>query len=51
MAALSFSWYAAIAALLGGARMRVVYGRARRWIEGFAGLVFVGFGLRIMVAR
>ena len=51
MADISFSWYALVALLLGGAGAAAVYARCRRWLDAFAGACYLFFGLRLVMVR
>jgi threonine efflux protein len=47
----SFAWFALVAAFFALPAMRRGYLRLARWIDGFAGAVFVAFGLHLILAR
>ena len=51
MVAISVAWYAAVACLLTTRPMASAYARAARWVDRVAGVVFVGFGARILLER
>lgn len=47
----TFAWFALVAGLFALPAMRRGYLRAAHWIDGFAGVVFVLFGLRLVLGR
>ena len=47
----TFAWFALVAAFFALPAMRRGYLRLARWIDGFAGAVFVAFGLHLILAR
>jgi threonine efflux protein len=47
----TFAWFALVAAVFALPSMRRGYLRLARWIDGFAGAVFVAFGLHLLFAR
>ena len=47
----TFAWFALVAACFALPAMRRGYLRLARWIDGFAGAVFVAFGLHLILAR
>jgi threonine/homoserine/homoserine lactone efflux protein len=47
MMAISIVWYVIVAAALSRAHTASGYRRWRRWIDAGAGLIFVGFGLKL----
>ena len=47
----TFAWFALVAAFFALPAMRRGYLRLARWIDGFAGAVFVAFGLHLIFAR
>ena len=47
----TFAWFALVAAFFALPAMRRCYQRLTRWIDGFAGAVFVAFGLHLILAR
>jgi threonine efflux protein len=47
----TFLWFSTVAAFFALPSMRRVYLRLSRWIDGFAGAVFVLFGLHLVLAR
>ena len=51
MASLSAGWYALVACLFSRERCADLYRRSRHWIDRGAGLVFIGFGLRLASQR
>ncbi len=51
MAVLSIIWYAAVAWLFSNARFTGLYRRSRRWIDRFAGAIFIAYGVRLAVDR
>jgi threonine/homoserine/homoserine lactone efflux protein len=51
MMAISAAWYGVVASALGRARMVRRYRRCRRWIDAIAGMVFVGFGMKLALSE
>ncbi len=51
MAVLSIIWYAAVAWFYSNARFTGLYQRGRRWIDRFAGAIFIAYGVRLAVDR
>jgi RhtB (resistance to homoserine/threonine) family protein len=51
MAALSITWYAAVACLFSTGRFTAFYRRGRLWIDRSAGFVFIAFGTRLALDR
>lgn len=51
MIAISGAWYSAVALTLGGVSMFRSYRRFRRWIDAVAGMVFVGFGMKLALSE
>jgi threonine efflux protein len=51
VAAIAFVWYCLIAMFLSIQPIERAYARARHWIEGIAGALFIGFGVRLVAAR
>jgi threonine efflux protein len=47
----TFAWFALVAAFFALPAMRRGYLRLARWIDGFAGAVFIAFGLHLILAR
>jgi len=47
----TFAWFTLVAAFFALPAMRRGYLRLARWIDGFAGAVFVAFGLHLVLAR
>jgi threonine efflux protein len=47
----TFAWFALVAAFFALPAMRRGYLRLARWIDGFAGAVFLAFGLHLILAR
>ena len=47
MALISIVWYTLIAYIFSIDHFRAVYSRARRWIDRVAGVIFIGFGIRL----
>ncbi|WP_345786379.1 LysE family transporter [Pinirhizobacter sp.] len=47
----TFVWFAVVAAIFGLPAIRRGYLRARRWIDGAAGAVFIAFGLTLVFDR
>lgn len=47
----AFAWFALLAACLALPALRRAYLRAARWIDGFAGVVFIAFGLHLILGR
>jgi threonine/homoserine/homoserine lactone efflux protein len=50
MIAISGAWYGAVALTLGGVDMVRSYCRFR-WIDAVAGMVFVGFGMKLALCE
>jgi RhtB (resistance to homoserine/threonine) family protein len=50
MAAISCGWYTLVAFVFSFQTFRKVYQRFMRWIEGLAGIVFAGFGVKLVVS-
>lgn len=46
MTTMSWSWYAIVAVLFSSSRVTRLYQRFQLWIDRFAGLVFIGFGIK-----
>ncbi len=51
MVTISVFWYAAVACLVSTAGMAAAFLRLRRWIDRLAGVVFMGFGARLVLER
>jgi threonine/homoserine/homoserine lactone efflux protein len=51
MIVISTVWYGAVAWTLGGPGMVRGYRLVRRWIDAVAGVVFVGFGVKLAVSE
>lgn len=51
MATISIAWYAAVACFFSTPRFTGFYRRSGRWIERFAGLIFIAFGARLVADR
>lgn len=51
MLAISLSWYSLLAWMLSGRRGAVAYSRGQLWIDRCAGVVFIGFGVRLATGR
>lgn len=47
----TFAWFTLVAAFFALPAMRHGYLRLARWIDGFAGAIFVAFGLHLILAR
>ena len=46
----TFLWFGFVALVFGMENLRRGYRKAARWIDGFAGILFVGFGLSLIAA-
>jgi threonine/homoserine/homoserine lactone efflux protein len=51
MTILSITWYTAVAYVFSTPRCAGLYQRGQRWIDRFAGMVFMAFGARLVVGR
>ena len=51
MMGISTAWYIAVALMFGRASMVGSYRRCRRWIDAVAGMIFIGFGLKLALAE
>jgi threonine/homoserine/homoserine lactone efflux protein len=51
MIAISGAWYGAIASTLAGVSVFRSYRRFRHWIDAVAGMVFVGFGIKLALSE
>jgi threonine/homoserine/homoserine lactone efflux protein len=51
MIAISGAWYGAIASTLAGVSLFRSYRRFRHWIDAVAGMVFVGFGIKLALSE
>jgi threonine efflux protein len=51
MIAISGAWNGAVALTLGGVGMFRSYRRFRRWIDAAAGMIFVGFGMKLALSE
>lgn len=47
----TLAWFALVASVFALPRVRAGYLRARRFVDGGAGLVFIGFGLELVATR
>ena len=48
---ISFLWYTSVACLFSLHQVRDIYGRASRWIERCAGILFIGFGVKLAMSK
>ncbi len=48
MVLISFVWYSFVVLLFSSSAFRGAYHRIRRWIEGFAGMIFIMFGVKLV---
>ena len=51
MSLISAVWYTLVAYVFSMDRFRSIYRGARTWIERFAGIIFIGFGLKLAASR
>jgi threonine efflux protein len=51
MLVISVGWYAVLACAIGSRPVAAAYARARRWLDRLAGVVFIGFGARLVLER
>ncbi len=51
MSLISTIWYAFVAYIFSLDKFRSIYRSARIWIERFAGIVFIGFGIKLTVGE
>lgn len=51
MVTVSLGWYALVALVLARPQINSAYLRGRRIIDGVAGLIFAGFGIRLLLAQ
>lgn len=51
MVLISFLWYTSVAYLFSLNQFRDIYRRMSLWIERCAGLVFIGFGVKLATSR
>ena len=51
MLSLSLLWYGAVAYLFSSPRLAIFYQRSRQWIDRIAGVIFIGFGIRLATDR
>ncbi len=48
---IAWGWYSCVAVAMATPRAASLYQRARRWVTRVAGVLFVGFGVRLAVSR
>ncbi len=48
MVAISVGWYATVACVISARPVALLFQRGRRWIDRVAGVIFVGFGVRVV---
>jgi len=49
MAVISLAWYSLVMMMFSSAKMVAIYQNVHRWLDGFAGLVFIGFAIRLLL--
>jgi threonine/homoserine/homoserine lactone efflux protein len=49
MSIISIFWYTAIAHIFSSNRFKKLYLNSKVWIERFSGIVFIGFGVKLLV--
>ncbi len=47
----TFAWFTVVASLFALPAMRRGYQRIAKWIDGFAGALFTGFGIHLIISR
>ena len=47
----TFAWFALVASLFALPQIRRGYQRMAKWIDGFAGALFAGFGIHLIISR
>lgn len=47
----TFAWFTVVASLFALPAMRRGYQRIAKWIDGFAGALFAGFGIHLIISR
>lgn len=47
----TFAWFTVVASLFAMPAMRRGYQRLAKWIDGFAGALFAGFGIHLIISR
>lgn len=47
----TFAWFTVVASLFALPSMRRGYQRLAKWIDGFAGALFAGFGIHLIISR
>ena len=47
----TFAWFTVVASLFALPQMRRGYQRLAKWIDGFAGALFAGFGIHLIISR
>lgn len=47
----TFAWFSIVASLFALPAMRSGYQRLAKWIDGFAGALFAGFGIHLIISR
>ncbi|MCG8688061.1 MAG: LysE family transporter [Desulfobacterales bacterium] len=48
MVMISFVWYSFIVIIFSSNGFRYYYNRMQKWLEGFAGIIFMGFGAKLI---
>ena len=51
MVLISLLWYSFIVVIFSSARFNHYYNRVQNWIEGIAGVIFVGFGAKLVFGK
>ncbi|MGX5159520.1 LysE family transporter, partial [Enterobacter sp. UPMP701] len=47
----TLAWFTVVASLFALPQMRRGYQRLAKWIDGFAGALFAGFGIHLIISR
>lgn len=47
----TLAWFTVVASLFALPQMRCGYQRLAKWIDGFAGALFAGFGIHLIISR
>ncbi len=47
----TLAWFTVVASLFALPQMRCGYQRLAKWIDGFAGALFAGFGIHFIISR
>ena len=47
----TLAWFTVVASLFALPKMRRGYQRLAKWIDGFAGALFAGFGIHLIISR